>query len=80
MKNAKKSNKSAILLHLDQDFIYTLNEIASIIGVSRADLIRRSLVRDVKFIIEVELPKLQSTYTHISHDYKKYIDKIEGNK
>jgi hypothetical protein len=52
-----KQQSRAILLHLPIQLLHDFDRVATAFGLSRSETIRRSLTRDVAYIIESELPK-----------------------
>jgi hypothetical protein len=51
-----KQQSTAILLHLPTQLLHDFDKAATAFGLSRSETIRRSLMRDVAYIMERELP------------------------
>jgi hypothetical protein len=48
-----------ILLSLTPDIVAQLDQAARVLGMCRSDVIRRSLQRDLKYVMAHELPNMQ---------------------
>jgi hypothetical protein len=58
-----------ILLSVTQETLALLDEAAEALGMSRSDVIRRSLARDLKYVMSCEAPNMQrfNQETTIAH-------------
>jgi hypothetical protein len=65
--------KIAILVHMDFRLLKDLNEASSVLGMPRAELIRRCLRRDIKFVREVEIETLIASQQLSSGAYGNYV-------
>jgi hypothetical protein len=65
--------KIAILVHMDSRLLKDLNEASSVLGMPRAELIRRCLRRDIKFVREVEIETLIASQQLSSGAYSNYV-------
>jgi len=67
------SNKIPILVHMNTDLIEQLKMLTEQLGMTRSELIRRSLRRDLRFIQDVELKKIQDNQGSLAISYQRYI-------
>ena len=65
------SHSKPILIHLPTDLISQLNDVSSEMGIARAELIRRCLIRDLSFVIDVELEQLEGLKRQSSIQYER---------
>ncbi len=58
-----------ILLSLKPETVTMLDQAAKILGMCRSDVIRRSLVRDLEYVMSHEVPNMQRFHqeTEVAH-------------
>ena len=61
-----------ILLSLTHDTVAMLDEAARVLGMCGSDIIRRSLARDLGFVMSHEVPSMQRTAAHSSWLSRKH--------
>jgi hypothetical protein len=72
MALAKQQSK-AILLHLPAKLLHDFDRVATAFGLSRSETIRRSLMRDVAYIMERELPKATEEQQRRVVDHRSWL-------
>ena len=62
-------NSRKILLSLKPETVAMLDQAAKILGMCRSDVIRRSLVRDLDYVMSYEVPNMQRIHqeTEVAH-------------
>ena len=66
--------KIAVLVHMDVMLLEDLNDASTVLGMPRAELIRRCLRRDMKFVREVEIEKWIASQKSSSKAYGNYVE------
>ena len=61
--------KKAILIQLPSSLVDQLEEAASVLNMTRVDVIRRSLMRDLQYVVSEELKR---TRRHNERQEKRY--------
>ena len=67
----QRTKPKPILIHLPSDLVCQLNDVSSEMGIARAELIRRCLIRDLSFVRDVELRQLEGLRRKSSDQYQK---------
>ncbi len=67
------SEERKILLSLPQTVVDQLDEAAKVFSMCRLDVIRRSLARDLDFVLNHEIPKLRRWNEEIASDYSGWV-------
>ena len=63
-----------ILLNIPLDMLGQLDCAAKVLGITRSDLIRKSLARDLAFVLDEELALAQKREEQVMRDYKKWAE------
>ena len=66
----------AIIINVPADLLKRLNEASTLMELSRSELIRRVLTRDIEFVFEHEIPKVSKTREEATADYVKWVRDI----
>jgi hypothetical protein len=72
-----KQQSRAILLHLPIQLLHDFDRVATAFGLSRSEIIRRSLMRDVAYIMERELPKAMEEMQRGLDRYRSWLAEQE---
>ena len=67
------NNHKAILLNVPVDLLKRLNEAATAMEISRSELIRRALKRDVEFMLRQEVPELSKAKEKKLLDFTRWL-------
>ncbi len=62
-----------ILISLSPELVARLDEAASVFLMCRLDIIRRSLSRDMEFVITTELPLIRQSDEHIGQAHGNWL-------
>jgi len=63
--------RKAILVQLSSSLVDQLDEAALVLNMTRVDVIRRSLLRDLQFVVSEELER---TRRHQQNQQKRYLE------
>lgn len=66
-------NYSAILLNVPIELLKRLTKAAAAMEISRSELIRRALRRDVEFVLREEIPCLLASKEKTMADYSRWL-------
>ena len=66
--------KKAILIHLPESMVEQLDEAAQALNMARTDVIRRSLGRDIDYIVRYEV---QSALQHRQERERRYVEWVQ---
>jgi hypothetical protein len=69
-------NHKAILLNVPLGLLEGLNEASAAMSISRTELIRRCLSRDLKFVFRFELSHLADANSATAQDYFRWVANI----
>lgn len=62
-----------ILLSLSPDLIRQLDEAAAVLGMCRSDVIRRSLQRDLSYVMSEELPRMRRLQQEAAAGHRSWL-------
>ena len=65
-----------ILLNVPLGLLQRLNEASAAMRISRSELIRRSLSRDLEFVIRYEISRLAKATEESASDYFRWVKNI----
>jgi metal-responsive CopG/Arc/MetJ family transcriptional regulator len=66
----------AILINVPVDLLQRLNEASAALTLSRSELIRRALTRDIEFVFEHEIPGVSKAKEANTAEYGKWVRDI----
>ena len=64
-----------ILLSLTHDTVAMLDEAARVLGMCRSDIIRRSLARDLGFVMSHEVPSMQRFHQETTAAHSSWLSR-----
>ena len=71
----------AVILNIPFQLLDRLNHAARGLSLSRSELIRRSLSRDLDFVLQQEVPRLSKAREEASYDYARWLEeRLEKQK
>ena len=72
-------NHRGILINLPISLLRRLDEAAAAMEVSRSEVIRRGLKRDVEFVLKEEVPSILAAREKVMIDYRRWLSYNSNN-
>ena len=72
-------NHRGVLINLPIGLLKRLDEAATAMEVSRSEVIRRALKRDVEFVLKEEVPFILAAREQIMMDYRRWLSYNSNN-
>jgi metal-responsive CopG/Arc/MetJ family transcriptional regulator len=74
-KEQSMDNKRAVLINLPESLVQQLDEAAQALNMARTDVIRRSLKRDIDYIVRYEI---QTALQERLERERRYMERVKG--